>query len=157
MSTLSLNKQDKVISTSTVSVASKLPMDLILHLHDKVTRHEPVMGGGTRTYDIFQKRFPAQTFVVKGNAYAQNKGPEDKQISAGYAITHGIPKAFWDEWVEQQAEHEAVKNHMVFAHVESASTIAQAKECEATRSGMERLDPNDMHQHGLMRNDQKAA
>jgi len=124
----------------TVSVASKLPMPFTLQLHTKTIKHEPVMGGGSREVVEYVQRYGSPTFVVDGNSFPQNKGPH-QQLAAGFAITHGIPKDFWEEWISQQGDSDIVRNGMIFGHSETASTMAEAKEKEREKSGMERLDP----------------
>lgn len=156
-STLSLQKKNDVPSNATVTVASKMPFDFILRLHDFKTKYEPVMGGGSREYKIAEPRMGAKTFIVQGNSFPQNQGAH-QQIVAGYAITHGIPKAFWDEWLEQNKEADFIVNKMLFAHSETASTIAQSKEMEKEKSGLERMDPKEIHKHGLeTANERRAA
>lgn len=140
----------------TVTVASKLPMGLILQLHNKGTRMVPVLGGGLHEETFWTKRNGAKTFVVQGCSFPHNKGPAS-QIAGGYAITHGIPKAFWDEWLDQQRESDIVKNGMIFAHSETASTISQANEMENEKSGMERLDPNKLPKGLKTADEQRAA
>ena len=141
---------------ATVSVASKLPMPLVLQLHDQVKKYEPVMGGGQREVIEYQKRFGAPTFTVEGNSFPQIKGPH-QQLVGGYAITHGVPKAFWDEWLEQQGQSEIVVNNMIFAHEEAKSTTAEATEKSSLKSGMERLDPANLPKGLETANTQKAA
>jgi hypothetical protein len=141
--TLSIKKQNESPSNATVTVASKMPFDFVLKLYDFRERNEPVMGGGARTYKIAEPRRGAKTFVVQGNSFPQNKGPH-QQLTFGYAITHGIPKAFWDEWVEQHKEADYILNGMLFAHSETASTMAEAREKETEKSGLERLDPSKL-------------
>lgn len=155
-STITLKKNNDVPSNATVTVASKFPMDFILKLHDFVTKYEPVMGGGSREYKIAEPRRGTKTFVVQGNSFPQNKGAH-QQIVAGYAITHGIPKAFWDEWAEQNKDADFLVNKMLFAHSETASTIAQSKEMEEEKSGLERMDPKEIHKHGLATADDRRA
>ncbi len=142
--------------SETVTVASKLPMDFVLQLHDKVTRHEPVIGGGMREFAVYQQRFGAPTYIINGNSWAQNKGPH-QQIQSGFAITHGIPKAFWEEWLDQQGNSDIVRNGMIFAHSDLASVTAHAKENENEKSGLERLDPADMKKFGLEKSDLRRA
>jgi hypothetical protein len=142
-STISLKKNNDVPSNATVTVASKFPMDFTLRLFDFVKRYEPVMGGGVREYKIAERRPGSGEFIVQGNSWAQNKGAH-QQINCGYAITHDIPKAFWGEWLEQNKEADFVKNGMLFAHAETASTMAEAREKEKERSGLERLDPANL-------------
>jgi hypothetical protein len=155
--TLSIKKHNDSPSNATVTVASKFPMDFILRLHDFTKKFEPVMGGGSREYTIAEPRRGAKAFVVQGNSFPQNKGAH-QQIVAGYAFTHDIPKAFWDEWLEQNKDADFVVNKMLFAHSENASTVAQSKEMEAEKSGLERLDPKEIHKHGLeSANERRAA
>ncbi|TAL90910.1 MAG: hypothetical protein EPN62_00810 [Candidimonas sp.] len=142
-STITLKKNNDVPSNSTVVVASKLPMDLILKLFDFKRQSEPVMGGGMREYKIAQPRPDTKVFVVQGNSFPQNKGAH-QQIAHGFAITRDIPKAFWDEWLEQNKNSDYVRNGMIFAHEESASTMAEAHEKEGVKSNLERLDPNNL-------------
>jgi hypothetical protein len=153
--TLSIKKHNDSPSNATVTVASKLPMDFILKLYDFKEKHEPVMGGGVRNYRIAEARRGVKDFVVQGIAYPQNKGPH-QTLSFGYAITTGIPKAFWDEWLEQNKEADYVLNGMIFAHQDAASTMAEAREKEAEKSGLERLDPTNLPK-GLETSDMRRA
>ncbi|PVX61242.1 hypothetical protein [Paraburkholderia unamae] len=142
-STLSLKKNNDVPSNATVTVASKSPFDITLKLYDLVEQNEPVLGGGFRTFKQFRERVGAPTFMIQGNSWPQNKGPH-QQIVGGYAITHGIPKAFWDEWLEQNENADYVKNKMIFAHTEAASVTSKAADQAEIRSNMERLDPSNL-------------
>src|ERR1700752_4012000 len=116
-STIKLQKNNDVPSNATVSVASKLPMDLTLRLFRWVKRNELVMGGGSREVRIAEEVPGSKRFIVQGNSWAQNKGAH-QQIVGGYAITHGIPKDFWEQWLEQNKDSDMIVNHMLFAHQE---------------------------------------
>ena len=129
--------------SETVSVASKMPFDFTLRLFDFVEKHEPVMGGGSRSYKIAEQRRGTPEFVVMGNSFPQNKGPH-QPLSGGYAITHGIPKDFWEAWLEQHAEADYVVNSIIFAQGDSASITAETKEKEGVKTNIERLDPNNL-------------
>lgn len=153
--TLTIKKQNDSPSNASVSVASKLPMDLTLKLFTFVTKNELVMGGGTREVKVAEATRGAKQFIVQGNSWAQNKGAH-QQIVGGYAITHGIPKDFWELWLEQNKDSDIVVNGMLFAHQEAASTTAEAKEKESEKSGLERLDPNKLPK-GLQTSDAKRA
>ncbi|MDB5777604.1 MAG: hypothetical protein JWP38_3737 [Herbaspirillum sp.] len=137
--TISIKKNEST-GGATVVVASKLPMDLVMRLYDFKERDEPVMGGGVRVFKIAEQRQETPVFVLTGNSYAQNKGAH-QQIVGGYAITRGIPKDFWEQWLAQNERADFIVNHMIFAHSEDASVVAQAKEKEEIKSGLERLDP----------------
>ena len=155
--TLSLRKNNDSTGGATVVVASKLPFALTLQLCDFKTYLEPVMGGGQRECKLADARRGAPKFIINGNSYAQNAGPGIKQIvGGGYALTHGIPKEFWEEWLSQHREADYVVNNMIFAHYETASVIAQATEKSELKSGLERLDPNDLPK-GIQTDNQRAA
>ncbi len=151
-STITLKKNNDVSANSTVVVASKMPMDFILRLHEFTTKTEPVMGGGVREFKIAEPKRGVKAFVVQGNSFPQNKGAH-QQISFGYAITRDIPKAFWDEWLDQNKDADYVVNGMIFAHDTDSSTMSEAKEKEAEKSGLERLDPSNLPK-GLETSDQ---
>lgn len=150
-STLTLKKNNEVPSNATVTVASKLPMDLTLRLFTWATRNELVMGGGTREVRVAEAVRGTKEFIVQGNSWAQNKGAH-QQIVGGYAITHGIPKEFWERWLDQNKDSDIITNGMLFAHQETASTMSEAKEKEKQKSGLERLDPNNLPK-GLQKSD----
>jgi hypothetical protein len=63
---------------------------------------------------------------------------------AGYAITRGIPKSFWDEWLVQNADNSVVQSHLLFAHASAGDGFAHAAEGESVSSGLDPLDlPRD--------------
>ena len=131
---------------ATVVVASKMPFDFTLQLHEWFEEHEPVLGGGTRKVRRARKAYDRPTFVVNGNSHSQNKGPSCQIVGGdfGYAITHGIPKAFWEEWLDQNKEATYIKNGIIFAHAEAASTISEATEKQKVVSNHERMDPENL-------------
>ena len=60
-----------------------------------------------------------------------------------YAFTHGVDKAFFDLWMEQNKDHDAVKNNLIFASVQTGRVEGKAREYEKdTRSGLEPYDPS---------------
>jgi len=131
---------------ATVSVASKLPMPYVLRLTKKVERVIQAHGGTHR--EIISLPAPELgEYIVDGCSFAQNKGPH-QQLAGGFAITHGIPKAFWEKWLEQYAQMDSVKNGFIFAYSEAASTVSRAREMEDVKSGFERIDPSKKHTVG---------
>lgn len=60
---------------------------------------------------------------------------------AGFGLTK-IPKDHWDEWVTVNAELDAVKNGVIFAHEKAKNTKAQAKDTQNIKAGAERLNPD---------------
>jgi hypothetical protein len=138
------------LSGRTVTVGSKLPMSYVLQLHHKVERTIQAHGGTHK--EVISLPTPSTPsrptrFVVDGCAFPQNKGPH-QQIVAGFALTHGVPKEFWDAWLEQYGEMDLVKNGFLFAHEEQGSAVANAKEMEGEASGFERIDPQKKYNVG---------
>jgi hypothetical protein len=140
---------------ATVTVASKMQTDFILQLHYIREETEPVLGGGVRVFKIARPRTDIKPILISGLSYAQNKGPHQR-IEIGYAMTPGVPKDFWDEWLEQNKNADYVVNGMIFAHSETASLMSEAKEKESLKSGIERLNPQDLPK-GIQPSDRKAA
>lgn len=133
---------------SAVTVACKIPMGLLLKLFEPKEFYEPVMGGGTRKITQYVEKYNSPTFKLNGCSYPQNAAPA-QQILNGYGLTHGIPKDFWEEWLAQNKDADFVKNGMIFAHVEMASVNSETNEKVKEKSGLERLDPKEIHKHGV--------
>lgn len=128
-------------SSEVVTVGCKLPHGVVLRAFRPTTRHEPVMGGGTREVTIHEPT--GETFQVHGNSHPQNAAPAHL-MAGGFALTTGVPKKLWDDWVKANADADMVRNGLIFAHGETRSVEAQAREKEGVRSGLERLDPNNL-------------
>lgn len=128
-----------------VTVACKIPNGLLLRLHEMEETSEPVMGGGSRTVKV--ARHVGDAVRINGNAHPQNAAPRAQIVDGvdfGYALTPNVPKAFWDKWLQQNKDHMAVRNGMIFAHESVRSVEAEAREKANLRSGTERLDPKDL-------------
>jgi hypothetical protein len=104
-------------SRATVIVACKLAVARFeLQLCREATIREQTQAGPR---DIKQFFKTGKTWIVRGTAYPEGtppkgyiKRPEEVQ---GYVLTRGIPKDFWDAWVEQYGESEMVKNGLIYA------------------------------------------
>lgn len=137
------NIKEAVVSGSTVIVASKMPMDLIMRLHAPHTVYAPVLGGGVREEKQFHPMPGGDEFVIKGNSYEKTLNPLHGD-TFGYALTHNIPKAFWDAWYDQHKAADFIKNGMIFSHSDTASVKSHTRENESLQSGLERLDPKNL-------------
>jgi hypothetical protein len=136
---------DKPQLSGTVTVACKIPIGLQLQLQKKQTVRVPTGHGAGKdayalddqwvkygkVYHVFGPAVPAMGGVPDGYILPQ-------QIEGGYALTHGIPAAFWAEWVEQNAQAEYVLNKMIFAY-DAASARDAAREHADLTSGIEPL------------------
>jgi len=130
--------------TDTVTVACKLPHGLVL----RVFQREEVMlpAGATMIKSEMWAALP-ESYTVKGNAHPQNEAPRCLIVD-GYAMTPGIPREHWELWLHQNRKHPAVMNGLIFAHGKQADVRAEAHEKKDTKSGLERIDPNNLAKLG---------
>lgn len=124
-----------------VTVACKLPNGLWLQLHRAQRITVPVLGGGTRDETQFMRE--GNRYRVYGNSHPQNKAPMC-EIVAGFALTHNIPKDFWDKWLDQNSESEIVKKSIIFGYAGRENIDAASKDHEKVKSGFERMDPTNL-------------
>lgn len=135
-------------SGETVTVACKLPSGLVLRGFRKTIDQELVLGGGLR--DVTKYVEDGRREVIYGNARPKG-GSFRTRVVCGYALTQGISKTLWDEWLEANAEMPAVKNRLVFAFPNVDMAADAAREHRKTRSGLEPLsariedDPRTPH------------
>jgi hypothetical protein len=57
-------------------------------------------------------------------------------------LTPGVPRDFWEKWLEQNRTSAIVRNQMIFAHVERASVDDFANGNDSLRCGLEPVDPD---------------
>jgi hypothetical protein len=137
----------------TVTVALKHPHGLILRLFEMVPDVELVMGGGTR--EIKKARpVPGQ---VRINGYAERNTKIAMPATSGrFALTHNVPKSFWDRWLAQNKGHDFVEKGLIFAG-SPGNVSAQIKDHEKVRSGFEPIDPEKPPVAGVTTYDKEAA
>jgi len=128
--------------TSTVTVACKLPHGLVLQLQTMVEREEPVMGGGIRK--VKQAVRTGEKILIAG--FARPVNPEGEHefapLVGGFGLTHDVPADFFDQWLAQNAELDAVKRGFIFAAERSAEVKAQARDHRDHLSGLEPISPS---------------
>lgn len=122
----------------TVTVACKIPNGLRLRVFKETKVQEPVMGGGTKEVPRFDQDGPE--VVVRGPAVPF--GQTLQFAASGYALTT-VDAEFWAKWREQNKDHDAVKNGLIFASAKSDEVRGIAREREGTRSGLEPLQQRD--------------
>lgn len=118
-----------------VTVACKLPHGMRLRLFRMVDGVENVAGNTMRTVQRAQQIGP--DVVIKGVAVEFGK---DKVLTAGFALTSGVDKEFFDEWLKQNQHHDAVKNHLIFAASTRDAVEGEAGEHKKQKTGLEPLD-----------------
>ncbi len=129
-------KSVKATTGDTVTVACKLPNGLILRVFDMIETQEPVMGGGFRNVKI--ARLKGVPIPVYGNRSPFGELPKCK-IVAGFALTPGIPKEFWELYLEQNKDSEVIRNGILFAHESLDSVEGEAKENADVKTGLQPL------------------
>ena len=128
--------------TATVSVACKLPHGLELRVFDTIDAVESNALGEIRAVKKAQPR--AQTVTIKG--YLEKHRPDQPTAARGssYAVTPGVDKEFFEMWIAQNKEHDAVKNKLIFASEKQDTVRGMVNEFRSTRSGLEPIDPNNL-------------
>lgn len=128
--------------TATVSVACKLPHGLELRLFNIVDAVESNALGEIRAV----KRAEPLPTTVTIRGYLEKQRPDQPMPARGssYAITHGVDKEFFDKWLVQNKDHDAVKNKLIFASEKQDTVRGMMNEFKSTRSGFEPVDPNNL-------------
>jgi hypothetical protein len=131
---------------SYVTVACKLGVARFeLQLCEKRTVRVPSSGGVTIEEDHYFR--VGKIWVVRGTAYPEGTPPKGfirrPEEVEGYALTKGIPKEFWDEWVHQYKDLEMVKNRLIFAAETYDDIEGVADEMKDIRCGFSPLDMPD--------------
>lgn len=136
----------KTENAKTVTVGCKMPSGLVLKVYKFVDAYEPVMGGGSRKIKVGQQ--VGGDVVLKGFATEAGKHAPHA-IIGGFGLTPGVDAEFWNLWLEQNRDLDLVKRGLVFAHGETASAEAEAKEKVKEKSGLEALDPGKLPVKGV--------
>lgn len=155
MNTAVKKQQEKAESSNarTVVVACKIPNGLTLQLQRPFEKFEDTRDGPQkRTYNVFYGR----RYVVRGPAYPVGTLPKGfaqakpfPMLEGGYALTRGIPRDFWQQWLEQNKEAdyvvppEGASHGMIFAYDDLGDAAAAAREQETLLSGMEPISTDE--------------
>jgi hypothetical protein len=125
-------------SGGTVTAACKLPHGLQLRLYRMV---DAPMVGPVGVSGTEKRAQPVgEPVVIRGMSYPVGQ-PVNVPIIGGYALTPGIDADFWDAWLKANADMDAVRNGLLFAHARHDHAEGMANEKAALRSGLEAIDP----------------
>jgi hypothetical protein len=144
--------------SETVTVACKLPHGLVLRLHEQVETPEPLPGGGTKKVKVWRPINMAPV-VLKGYLDRYNPGNAPVSKGSSFALTEGVDKDFFDAWLKQNHDHDAVANGLIFAANNSDTLNGLVKDFAGTRSGLEPIDPDKLPKRisSYKKDDQAAA
>lgn len=124
-----------------VTVGCKVPNGMLLRLFQMGTRQEPVMGGGLREFKQAEVIPGAPTVRVNGPAVPYGAMP-NYTIAGGCGFTNNVDRDFWVKWLEQNKDHDAVLNGMIFAEDNEADAKAKALELKGELSGLHPIIPD---------------
>ena len=127
-------------SSRTVVVACKVPNGLRLQLQKETKVREPK--ADRSGYEVAVYMTPTgKPIFVNGPAYPVGSLPEGfpriPEIEGGYALTFGVPREFWDTWLEQNKLASYVESNMIFACASREDAQTKGREMEKLLSGLE--------------------
>ena len=143
--------------TATVTVACKVPNGLILKIYEMEENYEQVFGGGTKRADRAYQI--GEQVIVKGSSrdIAKILSCEDDLMRAGgYVLTPGVPRDFWERWLEQNKNSHIVKNKLIMAAGSDSDAMSMARDHSSVESGFEPIDPKNPSKKTGMRSIQPA-
>ena len=127
-----------------VTVASKLPMSFEMQCCTKRVQKFKNQGMVWEE-ELFSKDGPI--VIIAGTGFPVNP-PENftrdrPETVAGAALTHGVDKAFWDRWLDENKTSPMVVNGLIFAHEKVDFVKGKARENKALKSGLDPLVPDN--------------
>ncbi len=138
-----------------VTVACKLPNGLKLRLFEAQEISEPQRDGTSKTIKLWLPT--EETVTVNGNAVPVGVTAEHP-IVAGYGLTHGVDKEFFETWLAQNKDSVIVKRGLIFAYEKEDRVRGEAKDRKDVRSGLEPVaQDGDYRMPQELKADKKAA
>lgn len=125
---------------ATVTVGCKMPHGLVLRLQRKEKVRYPVMGGGFKEEDEYRPLPNSPVITIHGTDVPHGQAPRCL-IVHGYAMTSGVPKEFFELWLEQNKDLDAVVNGMIIANESLEDVKAEAQDNRDVKSGLEAINP----------------
>lgn len=120
-----------------VTIASKLPMSITIFLCS--SRKEVRRFQGSVWEEEVKYPIPETIHVIRGFAFPNGEIPEEMQdsrpeMASGYALTHGVDKDFFEQWLIDNAETQIVQNRLVFMASNGNEARAIAKDLKHVNS-----------------------
>jgi hypothetical protein len=120
-----------------VTVYCSLPNGMRLRGFRMVKQREQVLGGGTREFEIAEP-FGGEVLAL-GSRF--RKGADaTHRVVAGYGVTPGVDKEFWEAWLKANEDRPYVRNGLIFAAKSRDYGDAEAEDRQDTRSGFEPME-----------------
>jgi hypothetical protein len=77
-----------------------------------------------------------------GGLYFDDANHPRYPVIGGYALTPGVPRAFWEQWLEQNKDADYVKNKLIWAHHERKSVESWARDHKDVKCALEPIHPD---------------
>jgi hypothetical protein len=139
----------RATGTDTVTVACSLPNGFILQIYDVEIVESVLPNGRAIRENVSTLNLEAGQYALNGQkvdyaALAAGQLPDYRVIKGsapdtGYALTPGIPRSFWERWLDQNKLNPLVKNRIVFASGTEARAADEAREYKDLRTGFQGL------------------
>lgn len=141
-------------SRDVVTVCCKYPPGILLRTFTMIPDQ---VSTPTGMRDIERAQQDPEAIAVAGPA--TDLGPIatwKPSLSSGFALTHGVPTALWNKWLEQNKDSALVKNGLIFAHAAREDVKAESKEKAGEKTGLEPVDPANPSAHTGLRKIEKG-
>jgi hypothetical protein len=123
----------------TVTVYCKIPNGIILRGFVMKEQQELMQGGATRT--IIRAVNKGKSYRIAGPKRL-DRGNHMFPIASGFAVTQNVDAEIWENWLSANMDSDYVKNGLIFAQAKPSDGVAEAREKETQRSGLEPIDPH---------------
>lgn len=120
-----------------VTVACKHPNGVRLRVFEMVDVVEASPLGSRAVKRAQQIGGPDNVVTIAGYCKDREFFGRDGIVNVGFALTHGVPKKFWDLWLSQNADSDLVRRGLIFAHKQEASVRHQILDHEEIWCGLE--------------------
>lgn len=122
-----------------VTVACKIEGGLLLRIFGWQDEDRPVMGGGTKVVKTSVQI--GEPVRVRGPSAPYGKVPV-VPVVGGYGLTSGVDAQFWEKWLEQNRDHDAVRNKLIYACASPETAHGMAEDRSEILSGLQPLVPD---------------
>ncbi len=122
-----------------VTVFCKLPHGVRIRGYRMRKSTELVMGGGSRDVSVAEPT--GQEALIFGVSKPFGGSAKTLVNENGYAITSGVDKDLWDNWLEANKDSKMVTNHLIYAAASAEDGHDWSDDHADARSGLEPFMP----------------
>ena len=141
----------RATGTDTVTVACNLPNGLILQLYTTEENISFLPNGREIKEMLSTPDFSLGRWALNGMADFATMAQAGRDIpdyriikgttpNTGYALTSGIPREFWDEWLKRNSKSPLVTGNHVYAMDTEDAAVGIARDFKNEKSGFQGLN-----------------